>query len=285
MPYRYTTFDGVNLPKYRPEDDLGVGSVSSTLLDSLGGVFDYTGGTRRLPKRHNIAYRGKYVGDADTLWVDESGIEYVDENGNNYTIGADYIGNLREQRDSIMAKIGVWGVLIRRREEDSLEQYKLAHLLDAKYIRTVEDVNRVANIEIAIEAPGTPWKRTTPTTTSDSLATGANTLAVTVSGTEQVRDAVITITAVSNITAVTITLGSNTSFTFSGTLLAGNDLVIDTGALTVQNDGVDAYSSFALGGSHTADGWLVLESGTNNLSIAVTGGPGTISIEHYDQWM
>lgn len=286
MPYRYTTFDGVSLPAARPEDDLGVGSVPSTLLDSLGGVFDYTGGTRRLPKRHSIAYRGKYVGDANTIWVDETGAEIVDENGDNFSFGADYIANLREQRDSIMVKIGVHGQLIRQREEDGLEQYKMAQLLDAKYVRTVEDVNRVANMDIIFEAPGTPWRRTTATTTTDSLSSGANTVAVTVSGAEQVRDAVITITATNNITAVTITLGSHTSFTFSDTVLAGNDLVIDTGELSVTNDGVDAYDGFDLNiPTHAIDGWLILESGTNNLVVTVTGGPGTISVEHYDQWM
>lgn len=285
MPYRYTTFDGVGLPEYLPEDDLGVGSIPSTLLDSLGGVFDYLGTTRRLPKRHPIHYRGKFVGRGNTRWIDEDGNFVVDELGNYIILGADYAADLRDQVDSLKAKIGVYAQLIREREEDGMQQFKLTRLLGVSHVRRVEDVDRVAVLDLDFEAAGFPWKKSTATTTTDSLASGANVVAVTVAGVEQVRDAVITVTATSNITNLLFELGSNTKFTFAGTVLAGNDLVIDMGKLTVKNDGVDAYTNFVLDAIHTVDGWLVLPNGTNNMTVTVTGGPGSISIEHYDQWM
>lgn len=284
MPYRYTTFDGANLPEYLPEDDLSSGAVASTLIESLGGVFDFLGSLRVLPKRQQIRYRGKYVGGDNTHWVDEVGDDVVDEVGDFVILGADYTADLRDQVDSLKVKVGVYGQLIRQREEDGLNQFKYARLLSVQHVRTVADLDRVAAIEATFEAPGTPWKKSSSTTTTVSLAAGSNAVAVTNNGVEEVRDAVLTVTATSNITNLVVQLGSNQKFTFSGTIAAGTALVIDTGKLTVRNNGVDAYNSFTLNATHTVDGWLVLASGTNNLTVTVTGGPGSVAVVHYDQW-
>lgn len=286
MPYRLHSFDGVMLPEYTPEDDLGVGQVQSTIIDSLGGVFDFMGATRRQPKKHTISYRGKFVGQDNTLWVDDVGDLVVDEVGDMVVLGSDYVADLRDRVDSLKAKIGVSGQLVRIREEDQEEQFKTARLLACNHIRTVENIDRVAVIDVVMEAAGTPWKAIDSTTTGPTaLSAGANAFAITVDGVEEVRDAVITVAATSNITNLIVSLGANQSWTFSGTIAAGKSLVIDIGKQTVKNDGVDAYSSFTLGGSHTIDSWLRLSPGTNNLTVTITGGPGTITAVHYDQWM
>lgn len=285
MPYRLLTFDGVPLPAKVPEDDLGVGNVNSTLLDSLGGVFDFMGSTRRLPKRHGIHLRGKYLGEDNTHWVTEVGDDVVDDVGDFVILGADYVADLRDQVDALKGRIGRSGQLIRRREEDSLQQFKTARLLQVAHVRKLENLDRIAELDIDWEAAGVPWKRATSTTTVVALAAGANAVAVTVAGVEDVSDAVMTVTATANITNLVMTLGGAQKWTFSGTIAAGTALVVDTGKKTVKNNGADAYSSFALNSTHTADDWLVLVSGTNNLSLTVTGGPGSVSVVHYDQWM
>ena len=159
MPYRLLTFDGVPLPAKVPEDDLGVGSVNSTLLDSLGGVFDFMGSTRRLPKRHAIHLRGKYLGEDNTHWVDEVGDDVVDDVGDFVILGADYVADLRDQVDALKGKVGRSGQLIRRREEDSLEQFKTARLLQVGHVRKLENLDRIAELDIDWEAAGVPWKR------------------------------------------------------------------------------------------------------------------------------
>lgn len=285
MPYRLLSFDGINLPEAMPEDDLGVGPVASTLVDSLAGVFDYYGSTRRYPKRQVINYTGIIVGQGNTHLVDEVGDDIVDEAGDFIVLGADYAADLRDQTDSLKSRIGVYGQLIRRREEDNMDQFKYARLLDVRHTRTLRDVDRIARLALTFEATGRPWRKSTATTTEDTLSTGANAVDVTVDGVEPVTDAIVTITATSNITSVTVAAGGDQKWSFTGTISAGDDLVIDTGAATVLNDGVDAYDDFALDATHTADAWLHLPSGTTTLTVTITGGPGTISIEHRDQWM
>lgn len=287
MPYRYTTFDGVNLPEVMPEDDLQTGSTPSTLIDSLAGAFDYLGSNRYRLKRQPINYRGKYVGRNDIYLVDESGNYIVDESGNYIIANDDYTVDLRDKVDALKAKVGRRGTLIRVREDDGSSQSKQARLHSIGHMRTVRDIDRFADLEIVLEAVGGPWKSTSATTTTASLsASTMGTVAVVSAGLEEVRDAVITVTANGGtVTGLEFVLDSDQHFSWAGILLNGNSLVIDTGALTVLNNNVDAYSGFTLEADHTIDGWLSLAPANNLLYITVTGGPADLSIVHYDQWM
>lgn len=287
MPYRYTTFDGVNLPEVMPEDDLNTGAANSTLTDSLGGAFDFLGATRYRLKRHPIRYVGKFVGRDDTYLVDESGNYIVDESGNYIVVTDDYTVDLRDKVDTLKAKIGRRGLLIRQREDDGSTQWKQTRLLAINHTRTVRDIDRFADLEVIMEATGGAWKSSTATTTTASLTAATLTaVVVTSAGMEEVRDAVITLTANGGtVTAVEFVLNSDQHFTWSGSLLNGNSLVIDTGAMTVTNNNVDAYTGFALSGDHTIDGWLQLSPTNNTLYVTVTGAGADLSIEHYDQWM
>lgn len=98
-------------------------------------------------------------------------------------------------------------------------------------------------------------------------------------GNRTVNNAIITVAAVpSNITSLTIAVTGSSSFTFSGTITAGQSLVIDCGAMTVKNNGADAYANFALGGSHVIDDWLRLVSGNTTVVVTWTGGGATSTI-------
>lgn len=289
MPYRNTTFDGINLPAAMPEDDLGTGPAQSTLVDSLAGSVDFLGGNRYYPKRHPIRHTGLYVGQT-TYLVDEAGNNIVDEAGNYIVMSGSDAAHLRAQVDAITSQIGRRGELRRRRETDRAEQLKLARLLSIGHIHTVRDVGRIAKVDLAFEAVGTPWRSVTATTITSSLTANATTsVAVSTVGEEEVRDARLTITATSVITIVTIALSSVSgihAFTYTGTIAAGQKLIIDCGAMTVQNNGADAYSGFALSATHTAPGWLTLATSTvNYVSVTLVGGGGTLDVVFYDQWM
>lgn len=82
-------------------------------------------------------------------------------------------------------------------------------------------------------------------------------------------------------------------FEFIGTVAANNDLVIDVGAASVLNDGVDAYNNFFLitdqedTVNHNADEWLeIREESTNRFEVYIDGGGiGAIfKIEYADGW-
>lgn len=287
MPYRYMTFDGVNLPEVMPEDDLGTGAANSTLVDSLAGAFDYLGSNRYRLKRHPIRYLGKFVGRNDIYLVDESGNFVVDESGNYIVANDDYAVDLRDKVDALKAKVGRRGVLVRVREDDGSSQSKLARLLSISHTRTTRDIDRFADLEVMLEAVGGPWKSTTATTTTATLAANTTTTVdIESAGLEEVRDAILIITANgANVTSIEFTLGSDQHWSWTGTLLDGDALVIDTGALTVLNDGADAYDGFALDADHTIDGWLSLAPSNNVCYFTLAGGPADLSVVHYDQWM
>ena len=60
MPYLITDFEGVPLPPAMTDDDLGVGKTDASLLDSIGGVFDYWQGATRYPRKRTFRHKGKY---------------------------------------------------------------------------------------------------------------------------------------------------------------------------------------------------------------------------------
>lgn len=119
---------------------------------------------------------------------------------------------------------------------------------------------------------------------TETMASSPHTLTVTNGGNGIVRNAIITITAGSaNITALTITSG-DTDIDWSGTLTAGNSLVIDCGAKSILNNGSNAYSGFAYGGSHALNGWLEIAPGAVDITITFTGGStdSTVTVEFRD---
>lgn len=282
--YRYTTFDGVWLPPAMPEDDLNAGAAKGTIVDSVAGGFDYLGSNRYRPKRQTISYRGTYVGGADYL-VDENGDYIVDENGDLIIGATDAAADLRAKLDDLKAKLGRRGTLIRQAESDSSNQFKLARLLTAQHVRVLANADKVATLELTFEADGRPWRSWTQSEVTATLAASTTTIVeVTPGGTEEINDAVLTITANGgNVTGLDVTLGSDVHFTF-GTITDGATLVIDCGAMTVLLDDVDAYTSFALEAGHVAAGWLPLALGTNSIAFTTTGGPADLSLTYYEQW-
>jgi hypothetical protein len=90
----------------------------------------------------------------------------------------------------------------------------------------------------------------------------------------------------SAMSAITIARTGGESVTFSGTINANKQLVIDTGTMQVLNDGVDAYADLTL--SPTADlaAWFSLLRGSNAITVTFTGG-GTgkqIAFQYYEAW-
>jgi len=289
MPYRYTTFNGIRLPDRMTEDDLGAPPANGTIVDSLGGGFNYLGNNRYYPKRHPINYRGMYVAAQNTYLVDEAGNYIVDEAGN-YIITANAATILRSQIDDIKAQHGKWAALVRRREDDSVEQYKYARLLNVQHVRTLSDTNRIARVDLQFEAEGKPWRSTFGSNVFASLSANMwSTVAVTPSGAEDIRDAVFTLTATGSLTAFAIAMTGDPTYYlfFTGGLTSGQTVEIDTGAYTVKKNGVDSYADFRLGeGIHTAPDWMLLRGGgiTNNLIVYPNGGTANLSITYVDQW-
>jgi tail protein len=86
--------------------------------------------------------------------------------------------------------------------------------------------------------------------------------------------------------AITIARTNGETLTFSGSVDAGDSLIIDTGTMQVTNNGIDAYDDITF--SPTADmaAWFALEPGDNEITVSFTGG-GTgseITFNFYEAW-
>lgn len=122
---------------------------------------------------------------------------------------------------------------------------------------------------------------------SATLSASPGTVPVTNAGNMPVYDAVVTITAGSAaITALDVKCGTVTHWTYSGTIGAGNSLVVDTGAWSVENDGADAIAGFAFGASHRIPAMLELAPGANSFVVTFTGGStnSTFDISFWDTY-
>jgi len=122
------------------------------------------------------------------------------------------------------------------------------------------------------------------------LNTSPKTFTITISGNAIINDPTITVTAGSaNITALEIkntTTGHKAELDFTGTITASESLVIDCGAYTVENDGVDAEDDFDLGATHAIEEWFRLAPGANTITVTITGGStdSTIDFDYYEGW-
>ncbi len=281
--YRLTAFEDATLPPGQEIDDLSTGRAPSTLIDVAGGTFDAYGTRARLPSRQEIGASGLYVGAY--LLADHAGNLLVDHAGNLLIPAAPTLF-LRHQVDRLRALVGRRGRLWRRREDGAL-QWRLARLLRVQVEGNVERAAAVvAQTTATFEAAGATWKAAAGSSSTTALTTSSTKTAnVETLGNGPVEDAVITVTATGTITSFRLySTALGVDWTWTGSLTAGQSLVVDCGALTVRKQGVDAYSGFALNAGHTAAGWLPLAAGSNTL-LMVANQAGSCVITYYDQWL
>jgi hypothetical protein len=285
--YQIYQFDGVALPLYNPEQDLSTGGVDSTLLASVGGTFDVWSGWRRLPRivRHTVS--GIYAAPDGTAYiVDHAGNQIVDHAGNAIIAGTAQ-ALLRGQVDAIRAELGFVGPLWRRRWDDpAVAQWKAARLVAVQEKSDIKHRTIAAKLDCVFESAQAAWRDASIDTVSGSLvANGQVALALESSGTAQIDDSTITVTAAGTITSLRFEiLHLGIDLRYTGTLPVGAVLQIDCGTQAVTVNGAAAYSGFALGSGHTARGWMPLPPGMWPLQVA-SNGAGTVSSSHYDQWV
>lgn len=102
---------------------------------------------------------------------------------------------------------------------------------------------------------------------------------VTNSGNAVVRDLTITIaaegTAITQVDIENLETGHVSKIRYSGSITAGQSLVIDCGALSVKNNAVDDWDNLSIEAAHEIDEWLRLMPGNNTIRVTRTGGGAT----------
>ena len=283
MAYQIYKFDDVLLPLDNSEQTHSPGDTESSLVLSVGGVYDYFGTRTRLPLIIPVDISGWFVGKKANE-VDDGGTFIVDDSGNRIVTHAASV-DLRVQVASLQRKIGQRASLWRRWITDNTEQqWKTVRLLRAPYPQDFEAGCVVAEMSAMFETRHYGWHDETLTTSTATMASNIKALTVRNGGSLRVDDAQIVIVGTgTSITSVKIEYpAAGIDLRYTGTIANGETLTIDNEAKTVQLDGVDAYSDFARGSAHTAQGWVPLEPGNNPFMVTATG-QGTVSITHYNQ--
>lgn len=283
--YKYFLADGSQnlLAEYNIKQDTSTGRVDSSLIQTSNGhSIDYLGSTRRLPRGQQIVVRGTYAEEV-SLIDDETGDLIVDEKGNTLATGNGG-DTLRAQTEQIRAQIGKLGNLQRQGYEDNALTYKDARLMHVKSEANYKDGRSYSQLDLTFEVSQTKWRSFSQTVTSGTLIASLNLFTVDSIGTESVEDAEIIITPTGGaLTSILIEL-NDSSFTWSGNLAVGKDLVINCGKSQIFANGIDAYNGLTLNNNHVSASWLVLRNESNEIDITPDVACN-ITVRHFDQWM
>lgn len=255
--YKILSFGGVSLPSRMAVDDLSTGSAESSIQRTLGGTFDLARSERRLPLVRSVVHEGMYTAQSAAA--------------------------LYTQVQALRGMLGKKAQLIRRRH-DGANQWTEARLLGIdEPIRVEEHFAHVANIRATFAVAGAVWRSATTTASTIAIGQGLTLATIANGGLEPVSDAILTITAITSITSLSIELG-DAHISYTATIQAGETLIINCGTLSVINDGVGDYDHLVLEADHTVSGWLELAPGSNGITITANG-TGTLGIEFYEQFI
>lgn len=170
-----------------------------------------------------------------------------------------------------------------RKAQDGTVHYALARLTSVTGTDTIETFS-VLELTLEFEV----WEHWWGQLYEETATLTGSPQDVPVTGYGNIADdyATLTITAGdAAITAVTVACGDAT-WTYTGTIVIGNSLIVDAGAWSVLNDGADAYADFAFGALHVLPGMFRLLPGANTVTVTYTGGGtgSTIKIDYSDAW-
>ena len=254
MAYWITAFGSTTLSTSQPMQDTGPGDADLGLVSLPGGGVHDPWGTDQAPVQlpYPLRINATLLGDAAAM---------------------------RTALYELRAQIGVRDELYRTPDDPALsDEWAMARLAGIRVSRRVENYTHLP-ITLEFSVLEHPWHGDDATVNDVIDAAPTNVVCVN-GGNARVDDAVITITAAgSNITVLTITVAGVTALEWAGVLGVGTDLVIDCGARTVTNNGVEAYDELTLGAGHVVAEWLRLPPGNTTVAVTRTGGDNTSAIE------
>lgn len=280
MTYTLTEFASVALPTMMPIEDVGSGKAMTRPLQSPGKLFD--------PLRADRAVIGK--GQIDRQSLIHSTTEAV---------------RVSEYK-TLRGLLGVRGRLHRQQDGEATSEWVVARLVQATSRRSVKDYNH-CEIRMIFEKYSPYWRDQAPVgewylndgevlndglvldseETTFTLDVSPKTLAVTNDGNAILIGLKFHLVAGSaNITALKIAT-DETEIDYTGTIAAGQGLLIDCGARSVLNNGSNDRANFSLGSGHIINEWFRLHPGESPVTITITGGStdSTISFGYSHGWV
>jgi hypothetical protein len=264
MAYRYTSFGSLTIPVVGGAQEISPPRPAVYLVPlAAGGAYDPQGSER--------------------VW---GGAQAVQVHG---ILTAETAAALAALWEDWAAALGTRATLTRviATSGANRSETATARLIDVRGSRTAGWTS-VQPIDLQFVVTSAHWDGAAHSVGPTTLDTSPKSVTLANDGKKAVMDPVVTLTAGSTeITKVELAIAAtNSAIEWSGSLTAGQSLVIDCGARSVKKEGADAYSGFAYGAAHATRGWLKLASGNNSLSVTLTGGgvDSTISVSYNDGW-
>lgn len=268
MTYRIYRFGSTVLPDYNEEADIGLVVTAKSALDiPSGGALDLFGGERVMP------------GSAKIL--------------KSCTLHATTEASLLAQFMALRVLVGTRDQLYRMRIAEDVLEWAWARFDNLAATRKYGQKSLLfQDVKLSFTIYSPAWYSQDTHSYSggvspsepDDLTTvlaesGTTVLHIDHTGNIDQPAVVFTITATGEVTLVTI---NNTttgySFSYNGTLASGTVLVIDTGARSVQNNGVDDYAHFIPPANQ--EEWMHIAPGANTLLVTMVGG-GKFTVDYY----
>ena len=264
--WHLTQFGTVTLPEYAAVHQMDVAPAISGNVATLGGGYDRWG-TATAPQQFPQQIAAQF-----TTWADD-------------------VDAIRTSVDTLREKIGQRNLLFRQALDSTEDmQWAYARVVSVPITRQIDQWSSQP-LTIGFEQWSNwhgdqhgAWLLDSGETfdsglyfdgtdDSETLSASPGTVTLTNAGNVPVYDAIVTVTAGSAaITALDIKCNANVHWTYSGTIAAGDALVIDAGAWSVENDGTDDFGKFAFGASHKVSAMLELTPGSNSFVVTFTGG-------------
>lgn len=279
MAYTFERFGTITLPIYNREINMAPVSASLRIVGTAAGAFD-SDGTARSGQSFPHALTVEAVVSEDTTAEQRTAI------------------------DALRAAVGTRAYLYRVADSDAAVHRALCRLTAMTQDRHYEQRRAYQPIRLQF-AQLTGWQGATHGTwyfdegevfddgldfdTNDYLA------ALTASPASQVvanggnyplTDVVFTVTAGAAALSNVVLYAAGMDLRWDGSIPAGQALVIDCGAASVQLAGIDAYSDFYIGPTHTIEDWFRLEPGNTTIGLSVIGTltGASWSVSFRDRW-
>ena len=277
MSYRIYRFGSTQLvPIYSPSQDIGTGKARLESIDApRGGAFDTLGMEQ--------AYRGGYaVRAAGVIAGSDLLTQY--QNLRSYLGKRDKLWRIDDSGNFTWAWARLESVGAKRVAENKsyLEVDCSFYVYSALWSGTFRGSWRL-DAEIMLD---NAYYFDSALVTA--LTNAATTLTINNGGNGVLRAFEFAITAkTSAITAVRIEKANETFMTWTGTLAVDTQLVINFGAMSILNSGVNAYNGLVFSSSHKIDDWMRLDPGNNTVTLTRTGGGATseVALVYNDGWV
>lgn len=263
MSYFYERFGSITLPTYNREASLAPVAPDLRIVATAAGAFDADGSGRSAQQfPHSLT------------------VEAI--------VSETTVGAQRTALDALRAAVGTRAYLYRRADDDSSVQRAQCRLASMTQERSYEQRRAYQPVRLqfqqleAWQGAATAWTLDDGEVLDDGLDFDASAYYASLSaspasqviangGNLPVLDAVLTVTAGSAALSNPIFTATGVDLRWTGTIPAGDALVIDCGAASVLLAGADAYSGLGFGAGHAVEQWLRLEPGNTTLTLTVSG--------------